>query len=380
MKLIFKLKLSDKILLTIVFFVSVFVIITFFIFHGSLEQILILGGAIYVISFLITYILSRQFSSRLLKLTFLVEEMAAGNFSRELRVKGKDEIAQLAHALNELISRIKTGVAQDVSRHQELAQAKTDFVALASHQLRTPLSIIKWYIDFLLAGDAGKLTTEQKHYLKEVYRSNERLIELVNALLDVSRIDVGTFAIEPEPTDIIDKAEEALARFMPEIKEKKIKIEKEFDRLPLINLDPRLTKIVFENIISNAVKYTPSGGIIRLEIKKTDKDVLIKISDTGCGIPREQQPKIFTKLFRADNVKRIESVGTGLGLYIVKAVIEKSGGKIWFQSPSLDLFISQEQKKKKMKLGKNMGTTFFITIPLRGMQPKLGTKKLTSGE
>ncbi len=378
MKLILKLKLSDKILLTIVFFVSIFVVVTFLVFHSSLEQVLILGGAVYIISFLITYVLSRQFSERLLKLTFRVEEMAAGNFPCEFEVKGKDEIAQLTHALNELISRIKTGVAQDVSRHQELAQAKTDFVALASHQLRTPLSIIKWYIDFLLAGDAGELTAEQKHYLKEVYRSNERLIELVNALLDVSRIDVGTFAIEPEPTDIVAKAEEALARFMPEINEKKIKVEKEFDRLPLINLDPRLTKIVFENIISNAVKYTPPGGIIRLEIKKTDKDVLIKISDTGCGIPREQQPKIFTKLFRADNVKRIESVGTGLGLYIVKAVIEKSGGKIWFQSPSLDLFLSQEQKKKKTKLGKNMGTTFFITIPLRGMKPKPGTKKLTS--
>jgi len=377
----FAIKLSDKVLIIFIFFASTLIMAVHFFISGSLQKILVFSGFTYVFTFLITFFVSHRFSKRLIGLTFKVEEMAAGNLSCKLKMGNKDEIGQLANALNELLSRLQTGVAIDVSKHRELSQAKTDFVALASHQLRTPLSIIKWYIDFLIAGDAGQLSQEQIKYLKEVYKSNERSIELVNALLDVSRIDLGTFSIEPKPTNLIERMESAITKFMPEIKAKKIKLEKHFDELPIINLDPRLTKIVFENIISNSIKYTPEGGTVQLDIKKTDRDVLIKISDTGCGIPREQQPKIFTKLFRADNVKKIESIGTGLGLYIARAVIEKSGGKIWFQSPSLDLLLAEGQKNTDLPLDKrSKGTTFFITIPLKGMKKKVGTKGLTSIE
>lgn len=374
-------KLSDKILLTVFLFATGLIFSVVFFIGGSVQQILILGELIYIFVFLTTFTISRGLAKRLRGLTFEVEEMAAGNLSKRLEVKSKDEIGQLANSLNELLVRLQTGIAQDVFKHREIAQAKTDFVAIASHQLRTPLSIVKWYVDYLVSGDAGEVNAEQLKYLKEVYRSNERLIDLVNALLDVSRIDLGTFSIEPEPTDIIERITGALKKFLPEIKRKRINLEKEYDVIPVINLDPRLTKIVFENIISNAVKYTPEGGTVRLTARKTQHQVLIKISDNGCGIPREQQPKIFTKLFRADNVKKIESVGTGLGLYIAKAVIDKSGGKIWFQSPSLDLLLDKNKKDKGLTIDQeNKGTTFFITIPLEGMKRKPGTKKLTSLE
>lgn len=374
-----KIKLPDKILIIFVFFASTLIIGVNLLIGSSLQQILVFSGFVYILAFMATFLIGHRFSKRIIDLTFRVEEMAAGNLSKKLKIKSKDELGQLANALNELLSRLQTGVAIDVSKHKEIDQAKTDFVALASHQLRTPLSIIKWYIDFLISGDAGEINTEQKRYLDEVYKSNERLIELVNALLDVSRIDLGTFSIEPEPTDIIEKAEQALAKFSSEIKSKKIKLKKYFDKLSIINLDPRLTRLVFENILSNSVKYTREGGTIRVDIKKTETNVLIKIADTGCGIPREQQPRVFTKLFRADNVKKIESIGTGLGLYIVKAIIQKSGGKIWFESPSLDLLLSEGQKDSDLPINKkNMGTTFFITIPLKGMKRKKGTKKLTS--
>jgi signal transduction histidine kinase len=375
------LKLSDKILLIFFLFSSVLILMVKFFVGGSIQQILILCNFIYIFAFIITYTVSKKFSDDIIKLTFKVEEMAAGNISNRIQFSRKDEIGQLVNALNELIGRLQTGIALDLSKHKELSRAKTDFVALASHQLRTPLSIIKWYIDFLITGDAGAITDEQKKYLKEVYASNERLIELVNGLLDASRIDLGTFSIEPEPTNIIERAETALVKFLPQIKQKNIILKKNFDEFPIINLDPRLTKIVFENIISNAVKYTPPEGTIHFSIKKTEKDIYIKISDTGCGIPREQQPKVFTKLFRADNVKKIEASGTGLGLYIVKAVIEKSGGKIWFESPSLELLLAKGEKNADIPIDKrNRGTTFFFTIPLKGMKSKPGTKKLTSLE
>ncbi len=373
----YHLKLSDKVLIIVFIFTNILLILVKIFVGGSLEELIVLSNAVYFIAFVVTYIISRRFSKRVTSLTLKIEQMAAGDLSKRIKTKDKDEIGQLTNAINELMARLQSGIAIDVSKHKGINRAKTDFIALASHQLRTPLSIIKWYIDYLIAGDAGDVNPDQEKYLKEVYKSNERLIELVNALLDVSRIDLGTFVIEPKPTDIIERANTALVKFLPEINAKGIKLEKIFDKLPIINLDPRLTKMVFENIVSNAVKYTPRGGTVRISIQKTNENILIKISDTGCGIPREQQPKMFTKLFRADNVKKIESIGTGLGLYIVKAVIEKSGGKIWFESPSMELLLEKDQKKEEIPIDKrDGGTTFYITIPLAGMKKKKGTKKL----
>ncbi len=372
------LTLSDKILLVLTLFSLIVIILTLCLTDAEMADLFILSFILFNLSFVVVFFIGKYYSKRLTSIIFKIEEIAAGNFSKKIVVDKHDELGQLSHAINELMSRLNTGIAQDVSKHQELSRAKTDFVAIASHQLRTPLSIIKWYIDFIVAGDAGALNEEQMKYLKEVYTSNERLIELVNALLDVSRIDVGTFSIEPEPTSITERADQALVKFQKDIIAKKLVIDKKYDEIPQINLDPRLTKIFFENIISNAVKYTPVGGMVQIVIRKTEKDILIKISDSGCGIPREQQPKIFTKMFRADNVKKIESVGTGLGLYISKAIIEKSGGKIWFQSPSFDLLLSPSNNTKAPIDKQNQGTTFFITIPLKGMKKRVGTKRLNS--
>ncbi|MEA3449855.1 MAG: HAMP domain-containing sensor histidine kinase [Patescibacteria group bacterium] len=372
-------KLSDRILIIIVGFATIFVLSSIFVLRDSIISVLILGAILYILSFFASYFISRNFSKRIMALTFKVQEMAAGNLSMRLKHNSKDEIGYLSNSINELMGRLQTGVAQDVSKHRQLNKAKTDFVAIASHQLRTPLSIIKWYVDYLICEDAGEINPEQKKYLKEVYRSNERLIELVNALLDVSRIDVGTFSIDPESTDIIERAEAAIKVLSREIENKKINLIKKYDKFPLLNLDPRLTKMVFQNILSNAVKYTPEAGIVKIVIKKIERDIFIKISDSGCGIPREEQPKMFSKMFRGLNAKKIESIGTGLGLYIVKAIVEKSGGKIWFHSPSLELLLAPGKNDSDIPLDKrNQGTTINITIPLKGMKRRAGTKKLTS--
>ena len=372
-------KLSNQVLLAIALFSFVLLGLSRFLLGGTAEEAFVLIGFVVVVFFLVIYVIARRFSKRILNLSFVIQEMAAGNFNRKLQGGSKDEVGQLINTLVELKNRLQTGVAIDVSKHRGLQKAKMDFVAIASHQLRTPLSIIKWYADYVLSGDAGELNLEQRRYLNEIYVSNERLIDLVNALLDSSRIDVGTFAIEPIMTSVTAKADEALEKFIPEIVKKEIIIDKRFEEIPETKLDPRLIRIVFENLISNAVKYTPKGGKIRFVIKKTEHDIFIHISDTGCGIPREYQPKIFTKLFRADNARVIEASGTGLGLYICKAVIEKSGGKIWFESPSLDLFLEQEKDFDKKVDLERAGTSFFITIPLKGMKRKEGTKKLGEG-
>lgn len=254
-------------------------------------------------------------------------------------------------------------VFRDITKEREIDRAKTEFVSLASHQLRTPLSTINWYAEMLLAGDAGKLKKDQEKYLQEVYTANQRMVDLVNALLNVSRIELGTFTVEPKSINLIDICRSVVNELKPQILEKKLRVEEKYDKnIPKIQADPKLVRIIFQNLLSNAVKYTPKGKVVvEITLKKEGNKgyVLIKVSDTGYGIPQSQQSKIFTKLYRADNVKEKDTEGTGLGLYIVKSIIDHTKGKIWFESEE------------------NKGTSFYVAIPLTGMKKKKGTKELS---
>jgi PAS domain S-box-containing protein len=250
-------------------------------------------------------------------------------------------------------------VFRDITREKEIDKSKTEFVSLASHQLRTPLSAIRWYSEMLGSEKLGALNLKQKEYLDEIYRSNRRMIDLVNSLLNVSRIDMGTFAVEPTPTDIKEITQSVLKELFVKIEESKLKVTEFYqEKLPKINADPKLIRIIIQNLLSNAVKYTHEGDEVSVSLTVDDKNMLIKVSDTGIGIPKSVQDKMFTKLFRADNARVAESEGTGLGLYIIKSIVERSGGKTWF--------ISEENK----------GSTFFVEIPLSGMTPVSGAKDL----
>jgi PAS domain S-box-containing protein len=249
---------------------------------------------------------------------------------------------------------------RDITHETEIDRAKTEFVSLASHQLRTPLSAIGWYSEMLMAGDAGAMTDDQKNYLKEIHDGNTRMVDLVNALLNVSRLELGTFAIEPQPTDLVGVTESVLQELAPQIASKNQHLDKKFETgLPQISVDPKLFRMIIQNLASNAVKYTPIGGSVEIIIEKKDSDIAITVRDTGYGIPKNQQNKIFSKLFRADNIRKYETEGTGLGLYIVKSILDQSGGSVRFES---------EEGK---------GTTFFATIPITGMKLKEGARKLS---
>ena len=249
-------------------------------------------------------------------------------------------------------------VFRDVTQERAIDKAKTEFVSLASHQLRTPLSIIKWYAEILLEEDAGELKTKQREYLKEIYNGNQRMISLVNALLSVSRLELGTLSIYPEPLSITTIVNKLINEFEFKINEKKIKFVKKYDKLPKIDLDKALIRIIFQNLISNAVKYTSDGGKVALKILRKNNKIEISIKDNGIGIPKKQQDQIFIKLFRADNAKEKNINGTGLGLYIVKSILDNCGGKIWFKSKE------------------NKGSTFYVSLPLKGMAERKGTKQL----
>jgi len=245
-------------------------------------------------------------------------------------------------------------VFRDITKEKEVDKAKTEFVSLASHQLRTPLSTVSWYSEMLLAGDVGEVTPEQKKYLEEIYRGNQRMVDLVNTLLDVSRIELGTFIMESKQIDIVKLAQEVIDEHKLQIREKRIRFGSSFGKdIGSMQADPKILRMVIQNLLSNAVKYTPEGGRVELSIcLKYINVILLKIVDTGYGIPKDQQDKIFTKLFRADNVVGKDTEGTGLGLYIAKSIVEQSGGKIWFESDE------------------NKGTTFFVELPLKRVKVK----------
>ncbi len=286
-------------------------------------------------------------------------------FISEIQNKRKNgEVYDVAISISPVLDEKKqvvffVGIERDITKEKMIDRAKTEFVSLASHQLRTPLSTINWYAEMLLSGDAGKVTSKQAKFLKEIYKGNQRMVELVNALLNVSRIELGTFAVEPQPTNLCEVLASVLLEVDPQIKNKKLKVTKNCPgNFPEMMVDPKLMRIIFQNFITNSIKYTPPEGKIVVTVTKQSKDVLISVSDTGYGIPKNAQDKIFNKLFRADNIRAIESDGTGLGLYIVKAIVEQSKGKIWFESEE------------------NKGTTFFATLPLKGMVKKEGAKDL----
>jgi signal transduction histidine kinase len=248
----------------------------------------------------------------------------------------------------------------DITERKGIDRAKTEFVSLASHQLRTPLSAIRWYSEMLLSKYVGELNEKQRQYVKEIYAGNLRMVELVNALLNVSRIDLGTFAMEPEPVNLVEICESVLSELTPQLTEKKQTVERIFSGAPqTYSADPKLIRIVFQNFLSNSVKYTQPEGHIVTEIGTREGSLYIRVTDNGYGIPKTQHGKIFEKLFRADNVRQKDTEGTGLGMYIVKAIIESSGGRIWFESEE------------------NKGTTFYVLLPLSGMVKKAGFKGLS---
>lgn len=223
----------------------------------------------------------------------------------------------------------------DLTRETAIDKLKSEFVSITAHQLRTPLSAIKWVIKMVLDGDAGKLNDEQFRLLSGGYKSNERIIRLVDDLLDVSRIEEGRFGynfkysdFQEVLTNVVENAASPIAK-----NHLKLSVDKP-KKLPKIYMDSERITLVLQNLLDNAIKYTPEFGQIKIKIQALDEDKILKVSikDQGVGIPKADQPKIFLKFFRAANAIRLETAGTGLGLFIAKNIIKKHNGEIGIKS------------------------------------------------
>lgn len=240
-------------------------------------------------------------------------------------------------------------ILHDVTREKRMEELKSEFISLAAHQLRTPLSAIKWSLRALMEGDAGKVTKPQYELIEKGYLSSERMIRLVANLLDVVRLEEGRFSYELVDYPIEKVVDEVFNFFKIFAEKKGIRfiLKKPTVPLPEVRIDPDSIRIVLENFFDNAISYTRAGGEVRIELTRTDREIQIQVKDNGIGIFENQASRVFSKFFRAIDAVRMKTEGSGLGLYISKKIIEEHGGRIWFKST------------------KGQGCTFYFTLPIK---------------
>ncbi len=224
------------------------------------------------------------------------------------------------------------GIERDITEAKNIDQAKTEFISIASHQLRTPLTGIKWFAELLLS-DEGQLTDKQHDYIKKIYNSNQKMLNLVKDLLDVSHIESGKkFSIQKKNINLALVIKRAVSDHMQAGKVKRVTIEKvQLSKSLPIYADGDKIYQVLQNLLTNAIKYSKIGGTIEIGVQKNKNSYLLFVRDYGLGIPATSKDKIFDKFYRAKNVVEAGSAGTGLGLYIAKSIVVAHGGKIWFE-------------------------------------------------
>jgi len=269
--------------------------------------------------------------------------------SLELSSKEFAEINKRLRSENEIIEQKVRDRTEELTRANaellELDRRKSEFLSIAAHQLRTPLSGLKWALDMLIQGEVGPVSDEQKVLLMKSYEGNERLISLVSDMLQANRIERGVLPLQAVSTQLLDLVDNVLYEVLPSASKAGVSIR--FDRdeaLPPLMVDPEKMRAVFQNLLENAIKYSRSGGEVVISAHRIGNGVQFAIRDHGIGIPEGEQAHIFSRFFRAGNARRKDPNGTGLGLYITRNIIDMHGGKIWLES------------------GEDKGATFYFTL------------------
>lgn len=234
---------------------------------------------------------------------------------------------------------------RQVHQMAEIDRQKDELISIVSHQLASPISSVQWSLQDMIDGDFGQLTDEQKAHLQEDLKTTRNLLDLAGLLLDVSRIELGRLKMKKLKQSLSEFFQEIITVVEQKAKEKGVRFSHVLPKsLPDGTFDKRLTHMTVENLLMNAVKYTPTGGSVDLVVEMSGNMLSCAVKDTGIGIPKKDQTQLFGKLFRASNVQDVD--GNGFGLYVAKGAIEQQGGKIWFES---------EEGK---------GTTFFVELPV----------------
>ena len=251
-------------------------------------------------------------------------------------------------------------ILRNVTREKEVELLKSSFVSVASHQLRTPLSAIKWSLNILKDEELGSLSLKQKEMLNKTIVANDRLIKLVADLLDVSRIEEGKFGYNFRPGNLIILVKKIFHDLKSDAEKRKIdfRFKEPETKLPQVSLDPYKLDIAIRNVIDNAIKYALPGGWLEIKFQAEKKSLFLTVRDNGIGIPKEDQKFIFVKFFRAKNAIKLQPEGSGLGLFIAKNIAEKHNALLTFES---------EETK---------GTTFTFQFPV---EPERMPKGIVQG-
>jgi PAS domain S-box-containing protein len=243
------------------------------------------------------------------------------------------------------------GSLLDVTAQTQLDIAKDEFIALVSHQLRTPLTVIRVYGEMLTSGAFGNLSEEQARWVRNMTSSSVRLIDVVGAILNISRIDLGRIKIAASPQDLVRLTREGVKEVALLAEEKRIRITLSLpDKLPAVNVDETIYTQTLHNLLTNAISYTqPQKGEVTVELKRAPEGYMLSVRDNGIGIPQYARTHIFERFYRAKNAVGAEAQGSGLGLYLVKVMTDAYGGRLWFES------------------SEGKGTVFYVLIPEAGM-------------
>ncbi len=240
-------------------------------------------------------------------------------------------------------------ITRSFERLAEASRMKSEFINIVSHQLRSPLTNIKWTFEILSSEDFDVPESKQEEYFVNVKENIARMVELIDDLLIVSRIEQGRLPIQNKEFNFAELVAEQVSRYKIFAEASHVKLSFVVEEgLPKVFADPSLLKLAIENLIDNAIRYTPGKSEVVVSIERRDSNkILFSVKDSGVGIPEKDQKYIFQKFFRAENALRQRTKGSGLGLYVCKTIIEKSRGQIWFKS--ID----------------KQGTTFFFTLPIK---------------
>jgi len=257
-------------------------------------------------------------------------------------------IALMVLGLTGVLFIIAFTIIQSFERLAEANRMKSEFISVISHQLRTPLSNLGWAVELLMSGRLGKIEEKQTEYFRILKENSTRMRELVKDLLTISRIETATLPLKKRETSLTELIKELISESEPLARASNVKIKFQAQKnLPNAFVDPSQIRQVVENLLDNAIRYIKDKGGVSIKLEQRGKKLYFEIKDNGVGIPAEDQKYIFQKFFRSENIMKYQTQGTGLGLYISKSIVEKSGGKIGFKS--------QEGK----------GSAFWFTLPIR---------------
>jgi len=285
------------------------------------------------------------------QLTSAAEHIGQGNFE-QVHIDTQDELGLFAKTFNETTNKIRTtqeALQVELEKTKKLDHQKTEFLSIAAHQLRTPLSGIKWVMSMAVDGDLGKLPPEAQQQLDKGLENVNRMITLINSLLDVTQIETEHLQYTFADTDMEQLVREAVTAFEHVSIKAGVTLKMETpEHLPIhAAVDAGKITMALHNLIDNALKYTPKGGSVVVHLRQNDASVQITVADTGYGIPQSEYERIYTKFFRGSNIQTIQADGSGLGLFIVHEILARHNGKVTFTSTL------------------NKGTTFMLDLPVK---------------